>query len=997
MGVAGAGGINPLFANVIAGNGGNGITIWSGNSTIAGNRIGTDLSGTLALGNQGHGIQVGIPATVTAARDNVIGGDTADEENVIAYNSGSGIRVLDFEDDNAINEIGRNQYIDNGLLGIDVGAEGVSPNVAANTDPAENFPVVTGAWLDGVDLVVSGFAGAGVVFDLYLANPNASGFGEGRVAITTLFEGSASDLDTTSGTYTSADVGGLNVGTDTTERFEFRIPVPAGIEFGTRLTTLFIDNPVASDQRVSEFSNSILVGDQPGFTQPGSSLKPVITLPVATTIPDGETLLVEGSFTDFDSTTWNAVVDFGDGTREPITLNPDRSFSVEHDYGLPGNYVVTVTLTDDSLAQGIATMAVAVQNSAPQIDLNLVHVTSPVYEGQPVVLTGSFQDGSNQEAHDVTVVWGDGQSETLNIPGGQTTFTASHLYDSSGPASQTGAGVDIYRIQVNVADPLNATDSTPLGLLLAEVRNVVPSGLTATITPNAISAGETITITAGSFADPGTSDLHRLRIDWGDGSAKTIVDLAAGVTQFDGISHVYESQPRFGSTFDVKIELIDLDQPHESVTFTQAITVSKNLATDIAVTWSDNTINEGQSALLSGSFTPANPNRGHTVYAVWGDGSLNSIELEAGVTTFAGFTHQYRNNQANQADYQVFVYIAADNDSQGFAAATAPVLTVSNAAPIFVSLVAENEDGSNSVVEGDRVRLTGTISDSGVRDRHTVEIDWGDGTTSTATVDSTTKTFTAVHELADNGSLAGSVASILATVTDDDGATVTQSVSLVVDNRAPVVNVFPVPVDPSVPSNPDLISLSSEIFDAQGDTFTYAWTAFVASDSSITPKTGSSSDFAFDRSAAPSAIWTIQLAVTDDDGDVGNFELNLLAGTESADTILINNATLADVGSGVLLVLGLGGSDTIDASGVTDTSTQLILDGGADADLLFGGAGDDIFYLRQGDDSANLITAGTPIDAATMELGNDRYFLTPNSTLTVVDTSGDNALDFGVG
>jgi Ca2+-binding RTX toxin-like protein len=1004
IGVVGAGGTNPLFTNVIAGNGGNGITVWgagvgSPGAVIAGNRIGTDLSGSIAIGNRGHGIQIGLAAQPLVAQLNIIGGDAEVEQNLISYNGGAGLRVLDFDDGNAINEIGRNQYIENGTLGIDVGAEGVTPNVAGNIATSENFPVLTSAWIDGNELVVGGFARQGVVFDLYLANPNASGFGEGRSVLSTFIEGSADDLDGTSGTYTSADAGGFNVGTDTTERFEYRIAIPAGVEFGTRLTTLFLFDPAAGDSRVSEFGNSILVGDKPEFTVPGSSLRPVVTLPAATAIADGETLRVEGSFTDFDSTDWSAVIDFGDGTRRPITLNADRTFVAQHDYRLPGNYTVSVTLTDDSLSQGVATMNVAVQNSAPEIDLNLVHVTSPVNEGEPVVLTGSFQDGANQEPHDVTIHWGDGNSETITVPGGQTSFTASHVYSSRGPASINGAGVDIYRIQVNVADPLNATDSTPLGLLLAEVRNVLPSNLNATFSPTSGLAGDTVTISAGSFVDPGTEDAHQLRIDWGDGSEKTIVDLAAGVTEFGDITHIYNSKPRFGNSFTATIELIDLDQPYDPVRLTQEIFVQSRIATDIELQWESESIEEGEAALLSGSFTLANPNLSHTVIVVWGDGTLTSTSLAPNETSFSDLSHQYRNNQDGGGNFNVSVYIAVADEATNYAFAST-TLTVNNSNPLFVSLVAQNVDGTNTIAEGDRVRLTGTISDVGDADRHLVDIDWGDGTTSTAQVDSATRTFIAEHQFVDNGVLAGNVANIVATVSDDDGGSATQELALVVENLAPRVSIIPQPVDSNSNSNgnananSNLISLGSEIFDAEGDTFTYAWTAFVAGDPNVPSQAGNSADFTFDRSAAPSAIWTIQLAVTDDDGDVGSYELSLLAGSDAADTILIDNSTFAGVGSGILLVLGLGGSDTIDASGVTDTDRQLILDGGADADLLFGSAGDDIFYLRQGDDSANVTTTVAPVDATTMELGNDRYFLTPNSTLTVVDDSGSNALDF---
>jgi CSLREA domain-containing protein len=72
--------------NVIAGNGGTGITlIRSSNSTIKGNYIGTDSSGSTAIGNTGGGINVDSSTNVT------IGGSTAGAGNVISGNDHAGI------------------------------------------------------------------------------------------------------------------------------------------------------------------------------------------------------------------------------------------------------------------------------------------------------------------------------------------------------------------------------------------------------------------------------------------------------------------------------------------------------------------------------------------------------------------------------------------------------------------------------------------------------------------------------------------------------------------------------------------------------------------------------------------------------------------------------------------------------------------------------------------------------------------------------------------
>ena len=75
--------------NVISGNNGAGIYITSTSvsNTIAGNIVGLDATGTLDKGNSGGG------ELFIASANNTIGGNTADERNVISGNSQSGIVI----------------------------------------------------------------------------------------------------------------------------------------------------------------------------------------------------------------------------------------------------------------------------------------------------------------------------------------------------------------------------------------------------------------------------------------------------------------------------------------------------------------------------------------------------------------------------------------------------------------------------------------------------------------------------------------------------------------------------------------------------------------------------------------------------------------------------------------------------------------------------------------------------------------------------------------
>src|SRR5262249_44073565 len=91
-------GVNPTDAdpaaerNIISGNLGPGGHIIDGGTNynvVAGNYIGTDITGMVAIANQNHGV------AITGGSYNIIGGTTTAERNVISGNIYRGIRIRD--------------------------------------------------------------------------------------------------------------------------------------------------------------------------------------------------------------------------------------------------------------------------------------------------------------------------------------------------------------------------------------------------------------------------------------------------------------------------------------------------------------------------------------------------------------------------------------------------------------------------------------------------------------------------------------------------------------------------------------------------------------------------------------------------------------------------------------------------------------------------------------------------------------------------------------
>src|SRR4030095_12713202 len=107
------GGTTAAAANVLSGNTAFGIGIVGAgaNNLVIGNRIGTDVTGTLALGNGTDGIAVNSTATT-----NSIGGTNAGEGNIIAFNLRNGILI------NAGTRVAirGNSIFGNAALGIDL-------------------------------------------------------------------------------------------------------------------------------------------------------------------------------------------------------------------------------------------------------------------------------------------------------------------------------------------------------------------------------------------------------------------------------------------------------------------------------------------------------------------------------------------------------------------------------------------------------------------------------------------------------------------------------------------------------------------------------------------------------------------------------------------------------------------------------------------------------------------------------------------------------------
>ena len=987
IGTDGNGSGDGLEANVIGGFR-HGIRIDDSSlTTIKGNFVGVGSDGVTPLGNEQNGIFIlGNPSVS-------IGDPIPVLENTIAFNGFYGVSIASATS-NAIDFF--NSQIFGNLAGpIDVAGDfATTPNDAGDSDGFLNFPVITSSAIEGGLLTIEGFARPGVGLNFVLSDPMASGFGQGKTGIGSVTEGGVADLDATTGTYTSADANGLNVGTDTTNRFRFVFNVGTTVGFSDMVTAFATE----SGMRISEYSNARFVSN-PTNDGPGSSLPPVIPPVPNFTIISGERLQQAVIFEDFDSTSWTAQVNFGDGTIQSVPV-VGRTVQLDHLYPGSGAYAGSITITDNSNQSTTAAFTTNVANEAPDVDFNLFSITSPVNEGSPVTLTGQFNDSGALDNHTVLIEWGDGAIDTIVVNIGDRDFSESHVYlDDSNPAGSVSA-VDVYRVAVSVVDQGGLNDATPIGLLLAEIQNVLPSDLNVNLSNTTAFEGDTVTLD-GSFVDPGVLDTHIVRVDWGDGSSPDAINLAPGITLFSGLNHTYVDDQAVGvDQYEISVEVIDDDQPLEPVSVKRTIAIVNEVPAIMGLSLGTfATINENGFVTLTGAFSDAGIDDRHRVEINWGDNSSpTTVRLNNGLTSFSQ-DHIYLDDPAVGSDFTITVKVTDNDTPDGVFGNGTIDVTVNNVNPLVGPITILDADGTvttGPVNEGDTVTLTGSLTDVGSLDTHTVSIIWGDGSVGTnAAVDSTNRTFTATHTFINDGTGPLDRASINVIVTDDDGGSQTTLQQLIVDNVLPTVNVIP----DGTNSDPNLIAFKSDVFDpssVDAANLTYTWEAWSGAATGAPLQTASSTNFLLDRTADLNGIYTVKLTVTDNVGSA-SFEAAILVGTNAADTMVITDSDFA-AGQSNLIVLALGDQDIVDGSSVS-AGNNLIIDGGNETDQLFGGAGDDVFYLHNGDDSANVsASAGgivTPIQLGNFEGGNDRYVLTPNSILTVVDTQGDNALDFG--
>jgi len=668
---------------------------------------------------------------------------------------------------------------------------------------------------------------------------------------------------------------------------------------GNKSDSSWVDNEIAAGALVDYAS---IIAEDPSGNYSVNTVQ--LAAPIAET--SGPYTSLEGNLVSFngsssydpDGTITSYEWSFGDGS-PTIT----GTATPTHIYGDNGSYTVALTITDDFGMTDIATTKVTVNNVAPAV--NAGPDIASVLIGSTVSLNGGFTDPGILDTH--TIVWSFGDG-TAAVTG---TLTPTHSYTSAGDYTVTltvtdddgGVGTDTLTVHVNyppVANPggpytgnegspiafngsgsydqdgtiatysWNFGDGTPLVTGTATPTHTYGDNgiytVTLTVTDNndAISTAATTAAIAnvapavnagpdmedvpigstvsfnGSFTDPGTLDTHTIAWNFGDGTPTVTGTLTP--------SHAYTS----GGDYTVTLTVTDDD----GGIGTDIAAINVNVP-PVANPGGPYTGNEGSPITFngSGSYDPD----GTIVSYEWDLDNDGEYDDASGATP--SFTWD--------DDYSSTIGLRVTDDT-GEAVTAATTVTVNNIAPTV-------DAGANVdyVLAGSPVNFSGSFTDPGAGDTHTVEWNFGDGTPLV------TGTLTPTHTYASGGNY-----TVTLTVTDDDGG-VGSDTSNVHVNGAPVA----VPGGPYAGNEGSTISFDGGgSYDSDGSIANYEWN--FGDGSAVV--TGVAAPM---HTYGDNGVYTVTLTVTDNEG-----------ATDTVTTTVTVNNIAPTVNAGVDIVNAVAGT-----------------------------------------------------------------------------------------
>jgi murein DD-endopeptidase MepM/ murein hydrolase activator NlpD len=331
-----------------------------------------------------------------------------------------------------------------------------------------------------------------------------------------------------------------------------------------------------------------------------------------------------------------------------------------------------------------------------------------------------------------------------------------------------------------VGVPTDPTDSTPFSTLGGFFQGTNVVGRICDIVGNLFVTGQSYTAAACVNQTPTADAGGPYEVDEGsdiqlDGTGSSDPDggpLTYAWEPGTNLDDATLAQPTYSGIDDVVADPITLtvyDQieahPDDDSTSVTVLNVAPSVDAD------GDTIDEGDAASVSVSFTDPGVLDTHTATIDWDDGT--PFEVVAVVQGAGSGSLQGSRTFSDNGLHDVEVVVTDDDGGVGSDTAT---VTVLNVAPTVAAV-------GDSIDEGGTASVSATFTDPGVLDTHTATIDWDDG--SPAEVVEVVQgeglgSLGAEHVYGDNGAY-----NVEVTVTDNDGGVGLDIVAVLVANVDP--------------------------------------------------------------------------------------------------------------------------------------------------------------------------------------------------------------------
>ena len=565
------------------------------------------------------------------------------------------------------------------------------PRTSSVTLPTSSTPLTI--QIDPLGLEV-----AGVVFSIDVESPlvfggvsTGGGIGEG----VTIVQIGTSDYEATF----SATVTGLfNVAT-------IQINTPSVVPSPEDENVVFVNtedrktvgrSPEGVEMQARRSGAFVTVNPAPVVGQPPSAA-PANQDPTAdasatpTTVDEGGEVSFSGSSSadpDGSIASFDWAFGIGEGT--------EAGESVSHTYADgPASPTVTLTVTDDAGATDTDTLTITVNNVDPTITSVVATPSELPFTGgsSTIAIAATDPAGANDPLQYSFDCDGVGGFEVGPQGGSSATCTFTDADEGSSTVN----------VQVDDGDGGVTPGSTTV-TVAAPPEPIAPTadaGDAQTVVEGTQVAFNTLPVNGRGSFDPDGSIVSFL---WDFG-------LNEGTADGPIVTHTYTDGPVART---VTLTVTDDGDPPLSATDTAVITVTN--AAPIVVTGDDRSINEGDSALVSATFTDVGVDDTHAATISWGDPLIDDTTVDPAVSPVSE-----ENVYPDDAGSPFTVTITV-TDKDGDSGSGNLSVTVANVAPVVEA------GGNQSVLEGASVELSATFTDAGTRDTHTATIDWGDVT-----------------------------------------------------------------------------------------------------------------------------------------------------------------------------------------------------------------------------------------------------------------------------